>query len=182
MDKNMKLLPVGTILYPTDFSKSSSMVLQKAVELALRFDAELCLLYVIPELARPVAAAASAGANEEYELEVADIEETLQLSAQQKLHELMEKQVPRTVRARTMVAHGDAACEIARIAESESVDLIVIGTQGMTGQRNVELGSTAERVVRLSPRPVLSIRIPRDRYNGERALDRNEICSLPKCR
>jgi hypothetical protein len=43
MDKNMKLLPVGTILCPTDFSESSIMVLQNAVELALRFDAELCL-------------------------------------------------------------------------------------------------------------------------------------------
>jgi nucleotide-binding universal stress UspA family protein len=56
-----------------------------------------------------------------------------------------------------MVGHGDAASEIARIAQDEHFGLIVIATHGMTGWRNVQLGSVAERVVRLSTRPVLSI-------------------------
>jgi nucleotide-binding universal stress UspA family protein len=156
----MSLLPLTSILCSTDFSDCSFGALRHAVELAIRFDSEVCLLYVIPELAKPVAVS-SAGATAGYETELADLEETLHVCAQQKLHELIEKQVPQKVRARALIGHGDAACEIARIAESEAVSLIVIGTQGMTGRLNIELGSTAERVVRLATKPVLSIRISR---------------------
>jgi nucleotide-binding universal stress UspA family protein len=129
MGKKMKLLPLRSILCPTDFSDWSFGALRHAVELAIRFDTELCLLYVIPELAKPIAVS-SAGATARYETELDDLEETLHVCAQQKLHEVIEKQVPQKVRARSLIGHGDAAREIARIAESEAVGLIVIATQG----------------------------------------------------
>jgi nucleotide-binding universal stress UspA family protein len=60
-----------------------------------------------------------------------------------------------------MVGHGDAAGEIVLIAEKEHVDLIVIATHGWTGLRHLVFGSVAEKVVRLAPCPVLTIRAPR---------------------
>jgi universal stress protein A len=48
--------------------------------------------------------------------------------------------------------------EIVDLATDELADLVVIGTQGRTGIAPVLLGSVAERVVRLAPCPVLSVR------------------------
>jgi nucleotide-binding universal stress UspA family protein len=51
----------------------------------------------------------------------------------------------------------NAAEEIVWFAESEKMDLVVMGTRGWTGMESVLLGSTAERVVKLSTRPVLVV-------------------------
>jgi nucleotide-binding universal stress UspA family protein len=52
----------------------------------------------------------------------------------------------------------DPATEIVRLAEEESADFVVMATHGHTGLLHALLGSIAERVVRLSTRPVLTIR------------------------
>ena len=54
-----------------------------------------------------------------------------------------------------MIGAGDAASEIVRIASEQSADLIVIATHGLTGWRHLVFGSVAEKVIRLSDRPVL---------------------------
>jgi nucleotide-binding universal stress UspA family protein len=162
----MLLLPLKKILCPTDFSDCSYAALRNAAELARQFDAELCLLHVVAQLPKPTSLAGQGAAQPADDREFADYpelagyEDALYATAQQRLHEVIEKQVPRGVKARLMVGHGDAASEIARIAEDERVGLVVIATHGMTGWRNLQLGSVAERVVRLSTRPVLSIRTP----------------------
>ncbi|MHA2621527.1 MAG: universal stress protein [bacterium JZ-2024 1] len=63
-------------------------------------------------------------------------------------------------RVYSVIREGDnAAEEIVWFAESEKMDLIVMGTRGWTGMESVFLGSTAERVVKLSTRPVLVVPI-----------------------
>ncbi|HUV14514.1 MAG TPA: universal stress protein, partial [Acidobacteriota bacterium] len=64
------------------------------------------------------------------------------------------------VKSRTMVSYGDPAKEIVRIAEEESVDLIVIATHGLTGWQHLVFGSVAEKVVRTAKCPVLTVRCP----------------------
>jgi nucleotide-binding universal stress UspA family protein len=58
------------------------------------------------------------------------------------------------------VRRGSAFAEICNLAREENVDLIVISTRGHTGLKHLALGSTAERVVRHSPCPVLVVRDP----------------------
>jgi nucleotide-binding universal stress UspA family protein len=58
---------------------------------------------------------------------------------------------------------GYAADEVARIAEEEGVDLIVISTHGHTGFQRFLLGSVTERVIRYAPCPVLSVRAPSEK-------------------
>jgi universal stress protein A len=77
-----------------------------------------------------------------------------------RLRELHDAMVAAKVSVRTMVGHGDAAGEIVLIAGKEHVDLIVIATHGWTGLRHLVFGSVAEKVVRLAPCPVLTIRAP----------------------
>jgi len=61
---------------------------------------------------------------------------------------------------RQIVVLGGAADEIIRISGEEKVDLIVIATHGQTGWRHMVFGSVAEKVVRLAPCPVLTVRAP----------------------
>jgi nucleotide-binding universal stress UspA family protein len=56
------------------------------------------------------------------------------------------------------VTTGDPAEAIVRMAQAYKADLIVMGTHGRTGLPHVLLGSIAEKVVRLAPCPVLTIR------------------------
>jgi nucleotide-binding universal stress UspA family protein len=58
------------------------------------------------------------------------------------------------------VAVGHPADTIVRIAQERGADLIVMGTHGRTGLQHVLLGSVAEKVVRLAPCPVLTVRTP----------------------
>jgi len=68
--------------------------------------------------------------------------------------------VSRELHVRQIVVLGEAADEIVRMSEEQRVDLIVIATHGQTGWRHMVFGSVAEKVVRLAPCPVLTIRAP----------------------
>jgi nucleotide-binding universal stress UspA family protein len=56
------------------------------------------------------------------------------------------------------IAVGDPADAILRLAQERNVDLIVMGTHGRSGLPHVLLGSVAEKVVRLAPCPVLTVK------------------------
>ena len=86
-----------------------------------------------------------------------EVEENLRSELQQKLDEIGERHgVPESGRH---FLNGTPAREIRRFAEENGMELIVLGTHGRTGLDHVLFGSTAEKVVRKSPVPVMSIRI-----------------------
>ncbi|MCL0070885.1 universal stress protein, partial [Dehalococcoidia bacterium] len=62
------------------------------------------------------------------------------------------------VKVKTMVERGSAVKTIIKIADEENVDMIVIGSRGMTGFDRIMLGSVAEKVSALAPCPVLIVR------------------------
>jgi len=157
------LLPVKKILCPTDFSEPSYYALGEAAELCLHFGAELCVIHVVPEVPRPWWIPGDGLAPEAHEPEIVRYEETLRSSAQQKLDDLIRQRIPKELKASAIVTRGEAAREIVRVADGERAGLIVMATHGLTGWPQVMLGSVAERVVRASERPVLTIRAPRER-------------------
>jgi nucleotide-binding universal stress UspA family protein len=59
---------------------------------------------------------------------------------------------------------GKPFIEIIRMAEEEEIDLIVMGTHGRTGLPHMLIGSTAEKVVRMAPCPVLTVRHPEHEF------------------
>jgi nucleotide-binding universal stress UspA family protein len=157
------MLPIKRILCPTDFSGPSYEALKYGIELASHFGAEICLVYVMQEVPRPTWALQLYSDPEVYEMEIAEYEEALHVNAQRKVNEVIEQRLPKDTSSRAIVVQGETAAEIARVAEEEHVDLIVIATHGMTGWRHLVFGSVTEKVLRLAGCPVLTVRQPREK-------------------
>jgi universal stress protein A len=150
------MLPFKKILCPTDFSDPSYEAFKTASELAVQFSAELCLVHVIGPI--PTASApgvAPAG------FSVGVYQQELEKSAQRDLQKVIDEKMPQGIVARAIVAHGDAANEIVRVADEEDADIIIIATHGRTGWRHLVFGSVAERVVRHANCPVLTVPAPK---------------------
>jgi nucleotide-binding universal stress UspA family protein len=138
------------ILAPVDFSEASKNGLNFAVRCAEQFGAELTLLYVL----EPVPAAtfvAIPGANAFSEIDFAGAEKNLRSFAASARNGHIEN-------PGWKVRVGIPAHEIVEMAKETDADLIVIATHGFTGWKHFCIGSTAERVVRAAPCPVLVVR------------------------
>jgi universal stress protein A len=151
------MLPFKRILCPTDFSAPALTALKRAEELSRHFGAELWVVHVIPPVPGPHAYADPPLATS---FDVPLYQQELAIYAEKTLKELVSHQVSPEVRTRDLVTTGEAAPEIHRIARQEQADLIVIASHGLTGWRRLVFGSVAERVVRQSPCPVLTIMAP----------------------
>ncbi|MEW6210056.1 MAG: universal stress protein [Acidobacteriota bacterium] len=154
------MFPVRKILCPTDFSDCSYEALRIAAEIASQFGAQLYLLHVLPDMPNPLWTSLLDDARAKFEPGLSEYEKALRDAAQRKLAEVIAERIPGSVESHAALSKGDAATEIARVAESERAALIIMSTHGMRGWRQVALGSVAERVVRLSSRPVLTVRAP----------------------
>ncbi|MBN1140483.1 MAG: universal stress protein [Deltaproteobacteria bacterium] len=144
------MLPFKKILCPTDFSKPSGKAMKAAGELALHFSSELLVVHVVVPV--PVVPGIPLSVN------VAEYQQELEISSKKKLENWVRNNVSKKIRAGTRVVLGDPAEQIVKIAGEEETDLIVIATQGQTGFKRLAFGSVTEKVVRLSPEPVLTIR------------------------
>ena len=141
---------IGKILVASDFSPASQKAFEYALRLGQQFGAELQLLHVV----EPIMAATFAGvvpspppfSDDEFFI------------AEKYLDQLAKSARSREVEAKPLVRVGVATHEIVEAAREEDVDLIVIATHGHTGWRHFAIGSTAERVVRAAPCPVLVVR------------------------
>jgi nucleotide-binding universal stress UspA family protein len=149
------MLPFKKILSPTDFSEPSYEALKVANELALHFSSELLVVHIVASI--PLI---PPGPPAPVTFNVVEYQQELEKSSRKMLEDLVKKSVPEKIWVRTLVVLGDPADRIVEIADEEQVDLIVIATHGQTGWRRFVFGSVTEKVVRLTPRPVLTIRAP----------------------
>ena len=151
------ILPIERILAPTDFSSISERTLGAAAELAEHFRAHLFLLHVVPPV--PLL---PGDPQDGMLMEIPSYQQALQESADGRLRELARKIVPKGVGYTVSVCQGDPAREIVDSAERERIQLIVIATHGLTGWQHLVFGSVAEKVVRTSRCPVLTVRAGRE--------------------
>jgi nucleotide-binding universal stress UspA family protein len=135
------------ILCPIDFERDSMDALELACQIAKQNSTTVYLLSVIAEplIPAPQLPPIPIQLNARFESECRDRLKTI---AREKLA---------GVRNEVFIASGNAAPEILRLAAEQKIDLIVMGTHGRTGLKHFLLGSVAERVVRESPVPVLTI-------------------------
>jgi len=142
---------VERMLCPTDFSEGSLQALSAAKNIAKKFGAELCLVYVLPIM--PVLPT-----EPKFAFQTAQYESLLYDDAEKRLNNLLEEVRREGLASKAFLGRGDAAAEIVRVSAQHQVDLIVIATFGKTGWRRFAFGSVTEKVVRLALCPVLTIR------------------------
>lgn len=140
------------ILCPVDFSEGSARAVEKARELscALSTDVELLHAYQLPVMALPDGAVTVSPTF------VADMLERAQRELDKHRDELSQSGVNVT----TKLLEGSPAEVIAERAKELDTPMIVMGTHGRGGFRRFLLGSVAERVVRTSVSPVLTVHLP----------------------
>lgn len=148
------MFPLKKILCPTDFSEPSLAALGAATELARSSGAEIILIHAVS----PLPASPQPGAVHAFDT-AAYLQEMLTYG-RESIQRLIKERIPEDVPARSIVLPGNPSGEITRVAEEEKVDMIAIATHGLTGWRRFVFGSVAERVVRLSPCPVLTFPAP----------------------
>jgi len=142
------------ILVPTDFSAQSDAALTTAKEVATRFGASLHLVHVLED---PYAVAAYSADALGYV--PPGIKEAWQREAEKHLDALLTPTERTRFKVTTAVLFsGSAAREIVEYAQSNHVDLIVMGTHGRGGFAHLLMGSVAERVVRTATCPVMTVR------------------------
>ena len=143
----------NTILLATDFSETSRIAADYAMDLARSFDAHLVVLHVINE---PVDLRGFYVPHISFE----QLEKEIEAGAAQMLESFCREKLGETGNYETAITTGVPFEEILRTADERSADLIVIGTHGRTGLDHLIFGSTAERVVRSASCPVMTIRVP----------------------
>ena len=136
------------ILCPIDFSDHSLAALDVALKVTQQNDAKLYLLNVAP-------VPAGAAGFQPVPLDAYPFHEK---DRQEELAKLGRERIPAVVRYETLVISGDPAERVLETARALAADLIVMGTHGHRGLGRLVLGSVAERVVRESPLPVLTVR------------------------
>lgn len=139
------------ILVPIDFSEHSRKALQYAVSFAKQFGASIDLIYVVEPTVYP--ADFSFG-----QVGFPAIEDELRKRGAEELDDLLKNDIRRAVPAKRAVRTGKAFYEILLYAKEEKMDFIVIATHGHTGIEHALFGSTAEKVVRKAPCPVLVVK------------------------
>ncbi len=143
------------ILFCTDFSEDAHWAFTYALNLAKTFNSKLLILHVTPEPAHPEQLSIYLPQEKLKELRKSQKEEI-----DRQLETGYVKKMKGFKNYKVIVIEGEPFVEILKMAKKESVKLIVMGTHGRTGLDHILFGSTAEKVVRRAPCPVLTTRLP----------------------
>jgi len=147
------MIKIKTILAPTDFSAHAEYALKYAGELAINLNAQMYVLHV--------AEYSNVGGDPDAsQLLIPNYIAELKKKDKDRLGQITLRLRQAGVDAHSVFVAGRAYQDIVRMANELKVDLIVLGTHGRTGFSHLFFGSTAERVVRLCPCPVLTVKHP----------------------
>lgn len=147
-----------TILVPHDFSSSANHAAAIARDEAKAHGGRLLLLHVV-DLPLDLGPDTMLIVGREADGPVS-MRHYVMSGAEGHLRDLAERLAQDGVAAEVFVRVGKPEEEILRFATEHAADVIVMGTHGRTGIRHLIAGSVAERVVRMSGVPVLTIRHP----------------------
>lgn len=147
----MKEFP--TILFATDFSEISEYAFDYAYTLAKKLNSKLIIMHVINE---PVDLRGFYVPHISFE----SLEKEIEDAAEKMMKKFCSGKIEDLAGTETVIVSGIPYDEILAKADEEKVSLIVLGTHGRAGLDHLLFGSTAERVVRRSRCPVMTIRPP----------------------
>jgi nucleotide-binding universal stress UspA family protein len=141
------------ILFPTDFSEGALHALPYALDIAKDCSAKLYMLHVIYDVS-------TASGLYVPHVSFDEMYNDLEKSAQKELEKFgcEELRGLKSMAVEYKVIRGIPYESILKFAKEQNIDLIVIGTHGRKGLDHFIFGSTAEKVIRYAPCPVLTVR------------------------
>ena len=146
------MITLRKIVVPTDLSEYSLAAIDYASTLCLLYGARLFVLYVEDIVPPPM-----------YSTHLPDFRgenfrQQVEAQAHRSLEQFAARNINADLKAHLTVRIGHPVDEIIRFAKKEEMDMIVMATHGRTGLKHVLMGSIAEKVVRTSGIPVLTVK------------------------
>ena len=157
---------IKRVLVPIDFSDYSKNSLKYAVKLVDTFKADLFLVYVVEPVIYPPDFSMG-------QIAIPSIDAEVDKRAYEELTSLAKTEIPADVKCKCIIKTGKPFLEIIETAKEEDIDLIIIASHGHTGVEHILFGSTAEKVVRKAPCPVLTLRDPVKGFEFKKELKKH---------
>ena len=138
------------ILFPVDLSESSDKILPYVQTVAKKFDSKIYILFAARVFDYFTSIYVPHPSINKFEKEIIE-------GAEKRLYEFVDTHFKEFPGTKTVVVAGDAAEKIVEYIEDQKIDLVIMGTHGRKGMDKVIFGSVADRVIRLSPVPVMVV-------------------------
>lgn len=142
--------PFKKILFPVDLSDVSQKILPLVVMMAKKFEGQICLLFVVRSFEYLYS----------FHLpgpEIDSVTSSFIKGAEKQIKKFVNDNLKEFSNCKTEILNGDPADKILEYITSENIDLVIMGTHGRKGINHIIFGSVAERVVKNSPVPVLTV-------------------------
>ncbi len=158
--KSSVKIVLDQILVPVDFSDNSKKALQYAIPFAEQFHASITVLYIV----EPAVFPSDFGFGQ---MSFPDVEREMVEKAETELQKIVDD-LPATVKFHPVVLSGIPFVEVTTYADEHDIGLIILATHGRTGVEHILFGSTAEKIIRKSPCPVLVVRAEEHEFIDDR--------------
>lgn len=144
------MVKVEKILFPTELREYSSKILPFVISMSEKYNSTIYLLHVIEDFSKWGGFYIPHISLDLYQKEAMEAAEKL-------MDKVCRQQMQGCPNFERIIRSGDPAAEIMKTTESEDIDLVVMGTHGYKGLEHAIFGSVAEKVVKNSAVPVLTI-------------------------
>ena len=144
------MLQIKKLLFPVDLSAVSSTIASSVIALGEKFDAEIHLVHVAVTMEEIAGAYGP-------DMILPDIEDEVVQTAERELEKFEQQFFAGYPDKKRAVLKGDPVDKIIAYIRAEKIDLVVMGTHGRKGIDKIIFGSVADRMVKNSPVPVMTI-------------------------
>ena len=142
--------PFTRILYPIDLSEPTEKIMPYVIYTVEKFDCELHVLYVLRGLEHLT------DMHVPY-TNITEFQNMAREGAERSLSDFCNTKLPAVSKLVPAIRVGDAAREILQYVQDNLIDMIVMGTHGRKGVDRLFFGSVADKVVKSSPVPVMTV-------------------------
>jgi len=144
------MVKMDKILFPSDLREHSLKILPYVLSMSEKYNGTIYLLHVIDDISKWGGFYIPHISLDLYQKEAME-------TAEKFMDKACEQQMKSCPNFERRILSGDAATEILKTIDSDAIDLVVMGTHGSKGLEHAIFGSVAEKVVKNSPVPVLTV-------------------------